>query len=346
MPSGKGSSGRSGSHSSGGGGSSFGGGSSGGHSSYRRVTYINGRRVVFTDRSERFYTLGWADTIDRILTPILFLLFMASIFIFTMYKSAQVELDVIKYDYNRYQYMINYAEDQRDNFGNDNYFVTGTITSYYLNEDAGKYYLNYTFDDQDGISVPGYTYSIYTKEEAEALFNDKEILLVVDDDPITQMTDSINYDYKDMPMEKDGEYVINKNSYQNIRKIFITAGVIAGVILISIIVVKIVGRKKVENAQDQPIMYPSCNNTNTTSQSQTYSQINSANTTQPNMNHENTYNKAHNECLDCDLNKEYYENKETILNNIRTKKKYCMYCGAETTENVEKCPNCNADLNG
>ena len=34
MPSGRGSSGRSGSHSSGGGGSSFSGGSSGGHSSY------------------------------------------------------------------------------------------------------------------------------------------------------------------------------------------------------------------------------------------------------------------------------------------------------------------------
>ena len=66
-----------------------------------------------------------------------------------------------------------------------------------------------------------------------------------------------------------------------------------------------------------------------------------------NNEHQDTYqNKAHNDCLDCDLNEKYYNDKKQIVNGIKNKTKYCMYCGASTTENITKCPNCHADLNG
>lgn len=66
-----------------------------------------------------------------------------------------------------------------------------------------------------------------------------------------------------------------------------------------------------------------------------------------NDEHQNTYqNPVHNDCLDCDLNKEYYDNNNQIEKSIKNKVKYCKYCGSSTTENIRKCPNCRADLNG
>ena len=76
---------------------------------------------------------------------------------------------------------------------------------------------------------------------------------------------------------------------------------------------------------------------------------NNDNQTQQNDNaeHPNTYqNEGHKECLDCDLNEKYENNKQEIISDIKTVKKYCMYCGASTTENISKCPNCKADMNG
>jgi len=351
MPSGRGSSGGGGSHFSGG-SSSF-GGSGGGHRSYRRVSSINGRRVVYVDSKERFYLMGWADTTLRILKPIFFVALFCIIGVIMTWSASVAGVRAIEHNYNRYQNMIRFAENQRDNFDNDDFFVDGIVTSYAYNTGAKKYYLNYKFSDSNGQDVVGYTYSIYTLEEAQEKFELSIIELVVDDAIRTQMTDSINYDYKNMPKEKDGEYVFSMKFYNEMKPKVWTAISIGVAIIAAMIVVRITGKKKAEAPLDRPVDYPSYNNTQTTQNStpMQYSQYQNTNTnqnTQTNTTeHQNTYqNKTHSECLDCDLNKEYYENKEKIVNNIKNKTSYCMYCGAPTTENVSKCPNCNADLNG
>ena len=165
------------------------------------------------------------------------------------------------------------------------------------------------------------------------------------------MTDSINYDYKDMPITQDGEYVFSLNFYNGIKhKVWIAISV--GVAIITaMIVVRIKGKKKADETFDQSVNYPSYNsqypqNSTPMTYSQTQTPNTKYNTQTQNTGHQNTnQNKAHKECLDCDLNKEYYDNKEKILNNLNKKVTYCMYCGAPLNGNSKKCSSCNADLN-
>ena len=101
--------------------------------------------------------------------------------------------------------MIAYAEAHPD------HLIEGTVQTYFLNEDCDKYYVTYYFYTDSHERVDGYTYSIYTYAQALQIKHDGTIQLAVDEYPLTTQTDSINMDYKNLPLMEDGEYKVAKN---------------------------------------------------------------------------------------------------------------------------------------
>ena len=88
----------------------------------------------------------------------------------------------------------------------------------FYNQSAGKWYVTYVFKTTDGSEwVEGYTYSVYDNTEAYAFVIGQNIELAVNSNPITTDTDSIPTDYKNMPLEKDGEYTNTKKSISGSR---------------------------------------------------------------------------------------------------------------------------------
>ena len=332
MPSGRGSSGSSGSHF-GGGSHSFSSRSGSGTLSftrYRELGFVNGKRVVFINKKGTYY-LSWIETF-RVVTSIFVWLLLIVEFVFgILLSNFKANVGFIEHDYYRYQKMIENAEYQRDTYGIDDYFVMGEVVSYRYNANAGKYYINYIFKDDDGANVHGYTYSIYAKEEAIVLYNQGYISLVVDDRIITQMTDSINYDYKNMPMEKDGEYEKAINNYKRFKVVLIVFSISSGVGILILIVTRLTAKNKKDTDPLNKLI-------NETIKSKEFKEGVKRNQELNKLN-------SHQDCLDCNLNETYENNKQEIINDIKTVKKYCMYCGAVTMQNVKKCPNCKADLN-
>lgn len=76
-----------------------------------------------------------------------------------------------------------------------------------------KYYITYEIDiPHSSFKLEGYTYSVYTREQAAHLLYDVRTIQVAVNCPVDEIslrTDSIPIDYYDMPLEQDGEYVLN-----------------------------------------------------------------------------------------------------------------------------------------
>lgn len=201
MPSGS-HGGSSGSHSSG--GSSFGGHSSRGGSSRsfgsgprgpRRFRW-GGRVYVLTDKH--------ASRFSAFMSGIIISIFFAIIG-FIILMSTNSYLKKIETDYYYYQDMISYAESHHE------YLKTGYVTDHFYNYDCEKWYYTYKIarDDASGSWLEGYTYSCYTREEIKNIKIGSEIRIAVNSSYVTDKTDSIPLDYKNMPLSRDGEYVDN-----------------------------------------------------------------------------------------------------------------------------------------
>ena len=208
MPSGS----RAGSSGGSGGGSHFGGGSSGGgfgrgggHGSSHRGFFRGrpGRRggiSVFYFGRHRYMPASAYSKLNRLsvlFAVLAFFLMFAGIITWNVSQG----IDIVYNDYRYYQQMILDAEANPEQLQ-----VEGIITSKKRDENTDKWFLNYSFVADDGSTVEGYTYSIYTWDEVKEFQVGSTILLAVESPYTTRESDSVNMDYKNYPLEKDGEY--------------------------------------------------------------------------------------------------------------------------------------------
>ncbi len=240
MPSGSHGGGHGGSHggSSGGGGSHWGGGSSRGGSFRHRPMYVywGHTRYVVGSRASAFISL------------LLVLLVFAFFGIFTtsmLRTGATSEIRLIEQDYIYYHNMIDNAKANPDDL-----IVDGVVKSKFYNTTVKKWYVTYKFLDDNGVWVDGYTFALYSNEEAMEFKTNDTIKLAVDGVPITQETDSIPLDYEYMPLEKDGYYVVYKNQHRGAK---IAQGVCIGIavgFIVLIYVIAYTNKKKVEDSSN------------------------------------------------------------------------------------------------
>ena len=208
----------SGSHGGGGGGSHFGGSSGGSHfgggsgrhfgGSYYHGPRRPGRAPIhfhFFYFGGRRYSVASDDrsNIFGMIFGCIICLFFAVVMGFSI-GSATNSVKKIENDYLYYQDMIAYAEEHTE------YQVTANVQTFFENEDCGKYYVTYYFYTASSQRVDGYTFSIYTYNQAKTIKQNGTILLAVDEYPVTTQTDSINMDYKNLPLSEDGEYQVAK----------------------------------------------------------------------------------------------------------------------------------------
>lgn len=206
----------SGSHGGGGGGSHFGGGGSsfgGGGGSHFGGSYYHGPRRpgrapihfhFFYFGGNRYYVAN--DDRSKIMGMIFSAIICLLIAVAWMFgiSSAINNVKKIENDYIYYQDMIAYAEEHPD------HIIDANVQTFFENEDCGKYYVTYYFYTASSQRVDGYTFSIYTYNQAKAIKQNGTIQLAVDEMPLTTQTDSINMDYKNLPLSEDGEYVLAK----------------------------------------------------------------------------------------------------------------------------------------
>lgn len=265
----------SGSHSNGGGGSHFGGGSSGGShfggfnsGSSRninmapRVYVFGGRRyVVSGTRRTGIYALNF------VILFMVFVVFAGAL----MLSGGNKSIKTIKADYNRYQQMITYANQ------NSEYKINGVITDQFKNDDCDKYYITYAFpisyvDDETALLekyrqdvsngdfeddwVQGYSFSVYSLDEVGATKFQKgqlvELAINNKKSEIDSSTDSIPTDYLNMPLSQDGEYnVAKRNTVVGPIMICVAALVIVGCVAGQIAVIKTSKQEEAETETTQ-----------------------------------------------------------------------------------------------
>lgn len=184
-----------------GGGSHFGSGHRSSGSSSRGPTPIR-----FWFFGHHYYVpAGKASAIRGLFTAFFVLILFGFMSILGLI-AAKDQVEKIEDDNTYYISMISYATAHPD------YQVTGKITGKFRNDDCGKWYLTYSLETNDGRTLEGYTYSVYSINEIEQFVVGDDILLAVDSIPVTMRTDSINMDYINIPLDNDGEYIGAKNS--------------------------------------------------------------------------------------------------------------------------------------
>lgn len=219
----------SGSHGGSAGGHSSGGSSFGGHS--RSGTFVNSkgtrspRPMVFF--GGRYYVPVKQSSVIRTLFLIgFFILFFAVMFLISSF-SMKAEINKIKVDQKYYVAMIQNAEQDSD------YLKSAIVTDKFYNEDYNKWYITYTLKTVNNEDLNGYTFSVYTLEEVNRFEIGQEIQVAVNSKIVTMQTDSIPLDYKDMPLEKDGQYVNAKTGFV----CFVIISSVLGVISVALFVV-------------------------------------------------------------------------------------------------------------
>ena len=190
------------------------GGSRGGHgfrgsrsasSRKSRPAYVHRHNVFYPPRRYRLFRRSYRVGSLRYyqmtkmynwLSVFVFALVLCGVLLFT----SNNKINLIKSDQTYYFNMIDTAKEEQYM----NAFVTDRIKG-----EGGKYYITYNLEifGRDLWREDGYTYSIYTKEEADRIFNTGEILIVVEGLPLLPTTDSINADYKTFSLTDDGSYL-------------------------------------------------------------------------------------------------------------------------------------------
>lgn len=179
-------------------GSHFGGG----HRHHGGGIHIHAHRPLRIRFGRRYYVYSTGVQSRFAIFGILFV--FALIFTFAMNlrrQDAQYDINLIEQDYYYYQDMIRYAESH-------DMVVEGVVVDKFYNPEADRYYVIYEIETGNGQKLEGYTYSCYTETEVGKYRRGGSIDIAVDQMPITSSTDSINMDYKDMPLTKDGEYLL------------------------------------------------------------------------------------------------------------------------------------------
>lgn len=235
-----------GSHSSG--GSSFGGGSRGGSSfgggRPRGPRHFRWGRTVYVLPTRQ-------SSILSILKIFILLSFMFAVFGLIFFMGSKQEIKKIETDYYYYQDMITHAE------ANPEYMKTGYVTDHFYNEDCDKWYYTYKIKREDmsmlEVYLDGYTYSCYTREEIKAIPIDSEIQIAVNTKVVTDKTDSIPLDYKDMPLERDGEYVDAMGERTLGKNLMIICGIaFVGLICVQVFIIAKYKQKKVDGEFGTP----------------------------------------------------------------------------------------------
>lgn len=229
----------SGSHG-GGGGSHFSGGSSFGGGFHRSSGSGSGRShgPMRFHIGPNFYVIN--ERRAGILSFLATLMFMAVFLIVTLSITLGVNNQAIKkieVDRAYYLDMIEYAELHNE------YLVDGVVTDRFYSEDSDRWYFTYTIKYTDATGVEkdlnGYTFYVYTAETISSIRIGDVMQFAVNSNPITSDTDSINVDYKNIPLTDDGEYISCVNG-KKVNIIIITvasialAACIAGAIMIVI----------------------------------------------------------------------------------------------------------------
>ena len=238
----------------GGGHGHWGGGASGGHHHSSGGGYHSGGSFHWVFPAT-FMLFGRRHHISENKRPLYSLVsFFIVLFVFVALFSGVVwwatsgEIDKIKVDYEYYQDMIDRAEDNPSTL-----IKTARVISHMYDEDCGKWYYIYTIP-KDAWTYPedeyltGNTYSIYTREEINAIPVGTYVQVAVNDEEVKKTTDSVPLDYKDIPLEKDGRYVVSTRTFKISRGVCI--GSIGGAVLL--IVVLIVMVSKARETEDVP----------------------------------------------------------------------------------------------
>lgn len=183
---------------------------------------------------------GKADRISIVGAICLFLLFIVfALSLSTVAISKRVDEIIVDRDY--YLDMIERAEE------NPEYKKTATITDIFYNRDCEKWYITYSIPYTVEINslnvdkeLSGYTYSIYTREQAREFEIGDTVEVACSSKVITENTDSITMDYKNFPLSADGEYIQTMNS----KKIYIVVLCITSLLVVCGIAYIIVEIKK------------------------------------------------------------------------------------------------------
>lgn len=193
-------------------GSSFGGGGYHGHSRGPTFIYFGRTRYVVHTKARpalSFFT--------GLILFAIFLLICCSMILST----TNTELKEINADYVHYQNMIKVAQNSEEDL-----IINGTVISKFYNSSVDKWYITYYFTDNVGNKYEGYTFSVYTLEQAEKIVQKRTIELAIDYQPIDSQTDSIPTDYLDMPLEQDGEYVAGIRNKNITKKVMIITAIV------------------------------------------------------------------------------------------------------------------------
>lgn len=218
-----------GSHFSGGGSSFSGGGRSGGNSNPSgpiNLWFFGGRYYIPSEKA------GFIRFLFSLCFLCAFFMFTAGVVI----GGTNEDINKIKTDRNYYIAMIERAEED------PSLQVTGNVIDIFYNSDCHKWYIQYEVRDEgtNEILLTGFTYCLYNDAEIRYYTVGNPIELALNSSNITERTDSVNMDYKDMPLERDGEYIVAKRT----KDILIWVEVGLGIAFVASIVVTVIQIKK------------------------------------------------------------------------------------------------------
>ena len=224
----------SGSHSSSGGGHFGGGGSfGGGSSSHGGGSFHSRGPMIFIWGGRRYSVPSKQSAIVRILTTLFVFALIFSIFTGIGLADSSNELKKIKADYEYYQSMVQNAEE------NSLYLTSAKITGRFYNDTADKYYLTYTIKTALDQTLEGETFCTYTLKESMQFEIGESVPVAVDSVTITLDTDSCLMDFKEMPIERLGEYTYTKGQITTTAIMTSIFGVASVGLLVASIVISV-----------------------------------------------------------------------------------------------------------
>lgn len=268
-------------HSGGSSGGHFGGGSfSGGHFSGSRSSssfsggHFGGSRASFSPRPRRpFYQprvvvfggrqvylgSGRASTVS-VLGILIAIAVIVTAFLGIGWATAgddyveyQEEMARIEADYSKYHKMAEYAAEHAE------YTVHGEVLYKEEFNDTGKYCIKYSFDTPNGKVDNGFSYYVYSQEQALDLeVHGVDLALEKPLSSANKYTDSVPLSYKDTTLDDDAEYVYyselynqeiaEKNDANSFMKVafFTSVGVLVGLVLLYVLVNATAGKATAE----------------------------------------------------------------------------------------------------
>lgn len=184
-----------------------------------RIYVSHGRKYTYTKKTRT------SSSVFSVLMVIAFIVIAVGLVM--MFNSISA-INTIKADRDYYLNMIEHAE-------TDSRYVREAEVLAYRNGDSGKYYIIYRIE---GL-LDGYSYQVYTEEQAMALYGET-IRVAVSTPTLNDSTDSIPMDYKDFPLDADGEYIDAANT----RKTYMIVSIAGAGAFVILLIANIATRAK------------------------------------------------------------------------------------------------------